>query len=58
MFAALACASQTWRRRLIHKFERKQIEELKAELHTAFRQQTALVSSPASRIHFSSKNKT
>ncbi|MCB1919766.1 MAG: hypothetical protein KDJ28_07295 [Candidatus Competibacteraceae bacterium] len=57
VFAALACASQTWRRRVINKSELKQIEELKAELHTKFRQQTARVSSPASSIHLSSNHK-
>ena len=59
MFAALARASQTWRRRVISAFELKQIEELKAELHAEFRQRTAPVaSSTAPRLHFSSNNKT
>ena len=59
MFAALARASQSWRRLVISEFELKQIEELKTELHTEFRQRTAPVaSSTAPRLHFSSNNKT
>ncbi|MEH6875264.1 MAG: IS256 family transposase [Candidatus Competibacter sp.] len=41
MFAALARASQTWRRLVISAFELKQIEELKTELQAEFRQRTA-----------------
>lgn len=59
MFAALARASQTWRRLVISEFELKQIEELKIELHSEFRQRTTAATSPtASRLHFSSKNRT
>lgn len=59
MFAALARASQSWRRLVISEFELKQIEELKTELHTEFRQRTAPAALPtASRLHFSSNNKT
>lgn len=59
MFAALARASQTWRRLVISEFELKQIEELKIELHAEFRQRTAPAASPtASRLHFSSNNRT
>lgn len=59
MFAALARASQSWRRLIIGEFELKQIEELKTELQTEFRQRTAPVaSSTASRLHFSSSNRT
>mgnify|MGYP000897044548 FL=1 len=58
MFAALARASQSWRRLVISEFELKQIEELKTELHAEFRQRTTPASAPASRIHFSSNNKT
>ena len=59
MFAALARASQSWRRLVISAFELKQIEELKTELHTEFRQRTAPAASPtASRLHCSSNNKT
>ncbi|MDS4030547.1 MAG: transposase [Candidatus Contendobacter sp.] len=59
MFAALARASQSWRRRVISEFELKQIEELKTELQTEFRQRTtAAASSTAPRLHFSTNNKT
>ena len=59
MFAALARASQSWRRLVIGEFELKQIGELKTELQTEFRQRTApIASSTASRLHFSSNNKT
>ena len=59
MFAALARASQSWRRLVISEFELKQIEELKTELQTEFRQRTtAAASSTAPRLHFSSNNKT
>ena len=59
MFAALARASQSWRRLVISEFELKQIEELQTELHTEFRQRTAPAALPtASRLHFSSNNKT
>jgi len=59
MFAALARASQTWRRLVISELELKQIEELNTELHTEFQQRTAPAPVPtASRLHFSSKNKT
>ena len=58
MFAALARASQSWRRLVISEFALKQIEELKTELHAEFRQRTTPASAPASRIHFSSNNKT
>jgi len=50
MFAALARASQTWRRRVISEFELKQIEELKTELHTEFRQRTTAAASPTHHI--------
>ena len=56
---ALARASQSWRRLAIGEFELKQIEELKTELQTEFRQRTAPAASPtASRLLFSSNNKT
>lgn len=58
MFAALARASQSWRRLVIGEFELKQIEELKTELQAEFRQRTAPVQPTASRLHFSSNNKT
>jgi putative transposase len=58
MFAALARASQSWRRLVISEFELKQIEELKIELHTGFQQRTAPASPTASRLHFSSNNRT
>ncbi|HPE16778.1 MAG TPA: transposase, partial [Oscillospiraceae bacterium] len=59
MFAALARASQTWRRLVIGEFELKQIEELNTELQAEFRQRTAPTASPtASRLHFSSNNRT
>jgi transposase-like protein len=59
MFAALARASQSWRRLVISEFELKQIEELKTELQAEFRQRTAPVaSSTASRLHFSSNSRT
>jgi len=58
MFAALARASQTWRRLVISEFELKQIEELKTERHTEVRQRTTPAALPtASRLHFSSNNK-
>ena len=58
MFAALARASQTWRRLVISEFELKQIEELRTELQAEFRQRTAPASPTASRLHFSSNNRT
>ena len=58
MFAALARASQTWRRLVISEFELKQIEELQTELQTKFRQRTTAAAPTASRLHFSSNNKT
>ena len=58
MFAALARASQTWRRLVISAFELKQIEELKTELQAEFRQRTMPASPTASRLHFSSNNRT
>ncbi len=59
MFAALARASQSWRRRVISEFELKQIEELQTELQTGFRQPTTVAASPtASRLLFSSNNRT
>jgi hypothetical protein len=43
---------------IISEFEFKQIEVLKTELHTEFRQRTTPAASPtASRLHFSSNNK-
>ena len=55
MFAALARASQSWQRLVIGEFELKQIEELQTE----FRQRTTVAASPtASRLHFSSNNRT
>ncbi len=47
MFAALARASQSWRRRVISEFELKQIEELQTELQTGFRQPTTVAASHA-----------
>lgn len=56
MFVALARASQSWRRRVISAFELKQIEEVKTELHTQFRQRTTPTPSTASHLHFSSNH--
>ena len=58
LFAALVRASQSWRRLVISEFELKQIEQLKIELQTEFRQRTMPASPTASRLHFSSNNRT
>lgn len=58
MFAALTRASQSWRRLVISEFELKQIDELKTELQTEFRQRTAPASPNASRTRFSSNSQT
>jgi putative transposase len=58
MYAALIRAAQTWRRIVISEFELKQIEELRAELDTEFRQRTEPVKTGASQRHLSSKRKT
>lgn len=58
MYAALIRASQTWRRLVISEFELKQIEELKSELDSEFKQRTAHAVSSASRPRIYSKERT
>jgi len=58
MYAALIRASQTWRRVVISEFELKQIEELKNDLDSEFKQRTASAVSSASRPRIYSREKT
>ena len=58
MFAALTRASQSWRCLFISEFELKQIDELRTELQTEFRQRTAPALPNASRNRFSSSSQT
>jgi hypothetical protein len=58
MYAVLIRASQTWRRVVINEFERKQIEEIRAEINEQFKQRTASPVSGASRPRIYSKEKT
>jgi len=58
MFAALIRASQTWRGLCISDFERKQIEELRAELEAEFKQRTSSEKPVASRPRISSTHRT
>lgn len=58
MYASLIRASQSWQRVAINEFERRQIDDLKAELDEEFKQRTEAVSTTVSRQRFSSKTKT
>ncbi|MGH8223988.1 MAG: IS256 family transposase [Woeseiaceae bacterium] len=58
MYAALIRASQTWRNVVISEFELKQLDELRIEIDSEFKQRTAAVVSSASRPRIYSKEKT
>ncbi len=58
MFSALTRASQSWRRVVITEFELKQLAELRQQLKTEDRPKAPPQNLCASRLQFSSKNRT
>lgn len=58
MFSALTRASQSWRRIVITEFELKQLAELRQQLKTEDRPKASPQNLCASRLQFSSKNRT
>ena len=58
MYAALIRASQTWRRIVISEFELKQIDELRSELESEFKERTASTMQNASHRRIYSKART
>lgn len=58
MFSALTRASQSWRRVVITEFELRQLAELRQQLKTEDRPKASPQNICASRLQFSSKNRT
>lgn len=58
MFAALMCASHTWRGVPIGDFERRQMDTLREELNRCFENRTAAPITTASRSRIYSKERT
>lgn len=58
MFAALMCASHTWRGVPTSDFERRQLDTLREELNQRFENRTAAPIIPASRSRIYSKERT
>jgi transposase-like protein len=58
MYAALLRASQTWQRIVITEFERRQIDDLRADLDEEFKRQSTSTKTTASRHRIYSKSET
>jgi hypothetical protein len=58
MYAALLRASQTWQRVAITEFERRQIDDLRADLDEEFKRQSVSTKTTASRHRIYSKSET